>query len=567
MATSNLGMVRASAIGAMLLVGCYTGIGDGDGEPAVDGLAGSGAGDGADDGADDGGSSEDLDFMPGPQVLPRLTQAQYRNALADLLGPDLPRLPLEEDTKPYLFESIGATTTALSESGVDLYERSADAVAHAVFDDAARRAELVGCMPASPGDACIESFVQAFGRRAFRRPLSPTESARWVGLATQLADGDPWQGLRLAVSGMLQAPSFLYRVELGEPDPADPDRLRYTSIEMASRLSFLLWNTIPDDELLDVAESGALATEDGVVEQAERMLEDPRARATVQAFFAQYLDLGRLDGVTRDPVDYPLFSDTITESMRTEVALLVDDLVYRQDVDVRTIFSTRHTFVNDELAALYGVDAPGASPITFVPVDLPDDGPRAGLLTLGAFLTMNAHETYTSPTLRGKYVRERVLCQTVPPPPDDVDTTVEEGGEAKTTRERLEQHRTNPACEACHRSLDPPGFLFEHFDNMGAFRATENGYPIDSSGDLDGVPLADARDLAEALRDYEGVGRCIVTQLFRHAQGRLETPDEQAAVDDLHRRFADADHRFVALLLELVTHDSFRFVTEQTEEG
>jgi len=269
--------------------------------------------------------------------------------------------------------------------------------------------------------------------------------------------------------------------------------------------------------------------------------------------------------VTRDPMDYPHFSSTLIESMRSEVALLVDDLVYRRDVDVRQLFSTRSTFVNAELAALYGVEAPGASAITFVPVELPEDGPRAGLLTLGAFLTMNAHETYTSPTLRGKYVRERVLCQTIPPPPDNVDTTVEEDGEPKTGRERLEQHRTDPACSGCHALLDPPGFLFEHFDNTGAYRTLDNGFPIDASGDLDGAPLAGARDLADALADEEAVGRCIVTQLFRHAQGRLETEDEGAALDDLHERFAAEDHRFGALLVQLVTHDSFRFVTEQTE--
>jgi hypothetical protein len=566
MARSTHDTARAAAIGVALISGCYTGIGGSGEEAAVDALAGASADEGgADDGGDDDDGSADLEFVPGPQVLPRLTQTQYRNALRDLLGPDLPSLPLEEDTKPYLFESIGASTTALSEGGVELYERSADAVTHAVFDDATRRAELVGCAPAAPGDACVEAFLADFGRRAFRRPLPAAEVQRWVGLATQLAGGDAWQGIRLAVSGMLQAPSFLYRVELGEPDPDDADRLRYTSVEMASRLSFLLWNTIPDAELLDVAETGALATEAGLVQEAERMLADPRARETVQEFFAQYLDLGRLDGVTRDPMDYPHFSSTLIESMRSEVALLVDDLVYRRDVDVRQLFSTRSTFVNAELAALYGVEAPGASAITFVPVELPEDGPRAGLLTLGAFLTMNAHETYTSPTLRGKYVRERVLCQTIPPPPDNVDTTVEEDGEPKTGRERLEQHRTDPACSGCHALLDPPGFLFEHFDNTGAYRTLDNGFPIDASGDLDGTPLAGARDLADALADEEAVGRCIVTQLFRHAQGRLETEDEEAALDDLHERFAAEDHRFGALLVQLVTHDSFRFVTEQTE--
>ena len=225
------------------------------------------------------------------------------------------------------------------------------------------------------------------------------------------------------------------------------------------------------------------------------------------------------------------------------------------------MFSTRRTFVNSELAALYGVEAPGASEVAFVPVELPDEGPRAGLLTLGAFLAMNAHETETSPTLRGKYVRERVLCQMVAPPPDDVDTNIpEETVEAKTLRERLEQHRDDPACAACHAFIDPPGFLFENFDSIGAFRTLDNGYPIDSSGDIDGEPLAAARDLAELLSDHELVGRCMVTQLYRHAQGRLDASEEAGAIDQLEARFEESGYRFNELLVGLVGHDSFRYV-------
>jgi hypothetical protein len=169
--------------------------------------------------------------------------------------------------------------------------------------------------------------------------------------------------------------------------------------------------------------------------------------------------------------------------------------------------------VNSQLAALYGVEAPGADLTTFVPVELDPNGPRAGLLTFGAFLTMNAHETQTSPTARGKYVRERVLCQTVQPPPADVDTTLDppSAGQPTTVRERLEEHRKNPACTACHAFIDPPGFLFEHFDSVGAYRTTQVGdLPIDSSGDLDGVPLTDAKGLAALLESDPRVGRCMV---------------------------------------------------------
>lgn len=512
-------------------------------------------------GGPDGPGTEELELQ-GP-VLPRLTSAQYRNAVADLLGDDMPTTPLEQDTNPYLFFSIGASTTSLSELGTGLYEEAAEALSGIVFDDAARREALVGCVPSTPTDSCVAGFISTFGRRAYRRPLTDEEATRWLGVAADLSEGgDAWLGLRMVVAGMLQSPYFVYRVELGEPDPDDDTRYRYTAWEMASRLSFTLQNTTPDDVLLDAAADGSLLTREGLEAQARRLLQSPRARDNIQEFFAQYFDLGRLDGLTRSEETYPAFSTSMPESMRTEVKLLVDDFVNRRDNDVRGVFSTRRTFVNSELAALYGVDAPGATPVTFVPVELPEDGQRAGLLTLGAFLAMNAHESETSPTLRGKYVRERVLCEEVPAPPDDIDIdiTPDPGEEPKTLRDRLEQHRDDPACAACHAFIDPPGMLFENFDSVGAWRTEDNGYPIDATGALDGEPLANARELADALVDDERVGRCIVKQVFRHAQSRLDGDGEKAAINELDQLFADNGYRFRELLVALVTHESFRYV-------
>lgn len=503
-----------------------------------------------------------------PPALPRLTEVQYRNTLADLLGTTVPAMPVEPDTKPYLFYTIGAASTTLSELGTQLYEEAADAVTRAVFQDPGRRAAFVGCELAAPGDACAADFLKRFGRRALRRPLTAEELNRWVAVAQSLAQPDAWEGLRLATAGLLQSPSFLYRVELGEPDPSAPGRRRLTGYEMASRLSFLIWNRAPGDALLDAAERGELDTPEGVAAAAKSMLDDEQARVAIQAFFNQYLDLGRLEGVTRDPATYPLFTDGMTEAMRTEVEMLVDHVVFGSPGDARSIFSTRQTFVNTDLAALYGVDAPGATATNFVSVELDPEGPRAGLLTLGAFLTMNAHETRTSPTARGKYVRERVLCQPVPPPPQDVDTTLApQTTEPLTVREQLEEHRKNPSCASCHTFVDPPGFLFEHFDSSGTYRTTQMGnLPIDSSGDLDGSPLSDARGLATMLENDARVGRCMVTQLYRHAQGRLDTDGEEAAIDELDARFAAASYDFRTLVIELVTHDAFRFVAAQNEE-
>jgi hypothetical protein len=498
-------------------------------------------------------------FEPGPAVLPRLTEKQYRNTLSDLFGTRAARVALEPDTNPYLFYSIGATSTALSERGTQSY---ADAAA-AVLDAATVDQTFLGCAPQAAGDACTSDFLARFGRRMFRRPLTQEELDRWVAVARDTGDVAPIDGVRFALYGMLQSPNFLYRFEEGEPDPKNTARRRYTSYEMAERLAFFLWNTTPDDQLLDAAERDELTTDAGLRREAQRLIASPRAREPVQDFFSQYFDLQRLSGVERDVARYPLYSHALIDAMRHEIRLLVEDFVFRTDGDIRQIFSTRRTFVNTPLAALYQVEAPGASPIAFVPVELPADGPRAGLLTLGAFLAMNAHPTETSPTLRGKYVRERVLCQTVPPPPDNVDTELGPTMEARTLRERLEQHRHDPGCAGCHSFIDPPGFLFESFDSIGVYRTEVDGIPLDTSGDLDGTPLADARDLARELSNNAQVSACIVKQLYRHASGRLDERSEERALIDVEKKFAAQGYRFSALLLELVQSEGFRTLEVQ----
>ena len=336
-----------------------------------------------------------------------------------------------------------------------------------------------------PDDACSQRFLARVGRLLSRRPLDETELARWTAIAVELGEGDVHRGLRYALAGMLQSPSFLYRVELGyrpesgSPPAATPsvDRVTLDGFEVASRLSFLLWNTGPDDALLDAAAAGELDTREGIDEHASRMLDDPRARrATMQLLRAVPRPRAPLGArPRRGPLSRVHADAGALDAHRGRAARRRS--VFRRDADVRELFRTRRTFVNAELATLYGVEAPGATAISFVPVELPDDGARAGLLTLGAFLAMNAHPTETSPTLRGKYVRERVLCELVPPPPPDVETDIEPADPTmpRTLRERLEQHRTNPACAACHASIDPPGFLFEDFDSIGAVRTHDNG--------------------------------------------------------------------------------------------
>ncbi|MBL9105383.1 MAG: DUF1592 domain-containing protein [Myxococcales bacterium] len=506
-------------------------------------------------------------FTPGPPVLPRLTRAQYFNSLRDIFGPDLPTPPLEPDQNPHLFDSIGAATTTLSELGAQQYEEAADLIAAHIFDNSepSRREALVACDVADA--TCTAEFLARVGRRLYRRPLTEAELSRWTGVAAELALGDPWRGLRFAVAGLIQSPHFLYRVEPGHPDSLNNFNFNYyDSYEMAARLSFLLLNTGPDDVLLDAAERGELGDAASLRAHAERMLADPRARVAVQEFFAQLLDLRRLDAVVRDPAAHPRWTPTLAAAMRREVELLVDDHVFRRDADILALFNQRHTFVNADLAALYGVAAEGADAITYVPVDLP--GERAGVLSLAAFLTLTSHPVETSPTRRGKYLRERILCQTVPPPPPGVDASLDppEGDTPTSVAERLLAHRSDPVCAGCHDLIDPPGLLFEHFDPIGAWRDEALGLPVDAAGGLDGLTIDDASELADLLAADPRVARCLVTQLHRHASGRLAAAGELPALDALDAAFADHHHSFRALLLDLVTSDAFRAVAP-AEEG
>lgn len=522
----------------------------------------------ADTGIDHADVSPDVtpaEFEPSEPVMPRLTVAQYRNTLSDLFGPALPVFPLEADTSPYLFESIGAAQTVVSSAGVERYADAAFAIAAQVFRDPERRARVLDCEPASADDACAEQFVRNTGLRVLRRPITDDELQRWLSLSRDVAGTDPYLGLETVLAGLLQSTHFLYRIELGEPDPDREGLRRYTSYEMAQRLSFLLWNTAPDAELLEAAGRGELLDDVSIEREVRRMLASPRARDAVQDFFTQYLDLGRLGTIERDPTRYPGAGPSLFAAMETEMRLLVDEVVFRQNLDIRELFSAPRGYVNSELAALYGVDAPGATPVTFVPVDFPPELHRNGILTLGAFLTMNAHQTETSPTLRGKYLRERVLCTPVPPPPDDIDLNLEATeGEPPTLRERLEQHRSDPACAGCHSFIDPPGFLFEHFDSIGRYREFAEGHPIHAAGDLDGTPLTDSGELAAMLRDDMRVGRCVTRQLYRHANSRLETSDERDVLRDLHDEFAASDYRFQDLMLALALSEGFRVIAPPT---
>lgn len=510
-----------------------------------------------------GGAEPEERFTPGGRVWARLTRLQYAQSVEDALFVDLETLglELEPDTNPYLFNSIGATSDTISALGVEQYVEAAYELAEAYLERRSLIEMELGCAPTQLRDGCTDQWLRTLGLRLYRRPLTDEELARWLSLG-ELAQGGAagWEvGAQAIVAGLLQSPWTLYRLEVGEPHPSRPELSRYTSLELASRLSFVLLNSAPDVTLLNHGLEGTLNDEQTLESELDRLIALPRARESVMEFFLQFLDIPRLRRVSRDPQRYPGFSSALLEAMEMEVRLLVDDLAFRRDADIRLLLSEPRAFVNSTLAAHYDLPTEGTSPVLFEPVALDPNGPRAGLLGLGAFLTMNAHPTDTSPTLRGKYIRERLLCQEVPPPPGDIDLNLEaDQSETRTLRERLEQHREDPACFGCHSFIDPPGFLFERFDAVGRYREEVDGVVLDASGDLDGVPMEDSAALGRHLAQGERVTRCLTRQVYRFALGRLEQPSEEPELDRLHESWRAQGFRFKALLKLLLMSEGFR---------
>jgi hypothetical protein len=503
-------------------------------------------------------------FTPAPSTLRRLTVTQYRNSIRDLLPGATVKVDLEHDTALDGLASIGAARIALSPTATEQFETVALDVAHQALSNTGTRGALVGCVPAGmTDDACARTFVTKFGRRAWRRDLTAEEVTRWAGIATT-ASGmvkDFWAGLEYAVAGILQSPHFIYRQELGAPDPMEPTRRVFGGYELATRLSYLILNTTPDDTLLDAAKAGSLATPAGLGAQAQRLLALPAAHDAMASFFGELYQLSELDSLPQLASAFPQLTPTLGASMRAETLKVIDDVALNSDADFRTFFDTTTTYVNAELAKIYGLT--GITGTALTKTTLPANGPRAGFLGQAAFLAMSSHADSGSPTRRGKFIREVLLCRAVPAAPPDVDTTFPSdppGAPKRTTRQKLEQHRTiGSSCAACHAVMDPIGLGLENFDGIGAYRTMEAGQAIDASGQLDGVAFTDAKGLAAALKNHKDVGSCLARGVLRYAMGHVETAGEQSVVDAVSAQFATDGYKFKSLLYSVVASASFRY--------
>ena len=523
--------------------------------PACTGVLGD-----APDGAD-GPGSETQALLPSP-TLRRLIARQYTNAVRDILGEDAAVAATPPpDIALNGFETIGAAQLAVNDQAVVQYESSARGIAAAAMGDSARIDELVGCAPSGPADeACHRELVTRFGRRAFRRPLIEEEIAAYTAVALEAAQefNDFYAGVEYAMAAMLQSPFFLYQVELGAPDAENPSKRALSGFEIATRISFFLTDSTPTDELLDAAEAGSLATADGVKEAARALLEGPEARAALRGFYEEFLRLRELDALVKDSATFPQFSASLAQAMKEETLALIQDVVWDRDADYRDILDADYTFVNSELAAFYGMTAPSEPGFTKVP--LGPEEKRGGFFGHASFLSLFAHATSTSPTLRGKFVRERVLCQSIPAPPNNVVTEFPPGAEAQTARDRLKAHQEVPSCAGCHVPMDSIGFGLENFDGVGLFRTTENGADIDAKSEVDGMPFDGARELGTALRSSERVPLCVTRNIFRHATGHVETTGEAEAIEALGQAFEASGFRMKELLVEIAASEAFRNV-------
>lgn len=507
-------------------------------------------------------------FDPAALTVRRLTHSQYNNTVRDLLGDQIQPangFPKEDYIHGFKNQLEGQGVSPLQ---AEAYGKAAERLAQAAFRGGDQRGLIPG-QPASPTDTTLaDKFVRQFGLRAFRRPLTDAESAQYVRLLQNEAgrSADFLAGAGLVVEAMLQSPHFLFRIERGRGGP-------FEQYETASRLSYFLWDTLPDDELLKAAERGKLATAEQIEARARRMLADPRAKTSFDEFLAQWLRFDDVLAATRDRRRFAEFNTVVAGAMVEETRRLFNHLVWN-DRNFMEFFTADYTFVNAELAKLYGLPEPAEE---FARVAYPPGAGRAGVLGHGSFLVATSNPAETSPTSRGLFVRNQFLGHEVPAPPPGVNTSLPELTEAApmTNRQRLAVHLNSESCASCHKLIDPIGLGFEQYNPIGAFEekmlvqfgSGRRGAPstkvellVDTSAHIQGIEnsnFSTPKELGRILANSKTCQRCIVKQLFRYTFGREETAGDQAELDVMVDKFRASGFRFRELVVAMVTSKLF----------
>lgn len=489
-----------------------------------------------------------------------LTNFEYEQTVRDLLGH---KGDLTEDF-PSENKVNGLENNADAHTASRLLIRKYMEASETAADDLSeeRLEELLPCDPAEVGDReCGKQFVRTFLRRAFRRPPEAGEVDDFVELFDRGVQ--KWnfrEGVELVIRAALQSPQFLYRLKLVD-DVSSGETVRLDDFELASRLSYLLWASMPDEELLVAAENGKLETATEIEEQARRMLEDPRAQYAVSQFHRQWLRLDDFDSVVKSD---EAFDDSMTRDWRRSMRQFILDVYFDENGTVEDLLSSQRVFLTDRLAELYeGVEPTGSSGLESYEFD---GERRAGLLTQPSLMALLADAEQSSPIRRGVWIREQLLCQTLEPPPADEEIVAPDPDPDLTTRERFHEHTANPTCAGCHSKIDPIGFGFSHYDSLGRWRSRENDKPVNAKGHLSetGEPEIEGKfdgavELADRLADSDRVKNCIAQRWFTYALGGPPSESEQCSLNRVQQTFAESGGDFQEMLIALATSDAFRY--------
>jgi hypothetical protein len=502
---------------------------------------------------------------PSPRILRQLTRSEYQRTAADLLGltnPDVTAIPPDREVRGF---TNNVTVAFVDEQHLDAYVSVGTALASRAVSEG--YAKLVPCT--TEDTACAASFVESFGARALRRPLTDAEQARYVGLFDASTTGGQFKvGVELTIRSLLISPSFLFRSELGKDNGQGGFTL--TPFEIASALSYTFWGTMPDAALFTAAASGALSDKTEQERQARRLLADQRGRERVAQFFYEWMESPRAYVATKDEASFPnLFKssggvDSIRAAMRQEQDAFVTHVVFDSTHRFEELFDATYTFATAELASYYGLPTTGLGS-TPQKVELGPASARGGLLTLGMFLFGHARTTASSPTQRGHMIRANLLCEDIPPPPPDVDTAQTPANPGRTTRENILALTGNGVCPACHQLQDPIGFGLEQFDGAASQRSMENGVPIDASGEIKGILGAQgeqlkfngSRELSKIVASNPRARACFTTNYYRFARGFDAKGEDLCAVNKLTEDFKANNLELPELFVRLVLQDSF----------
>jgi len=494
--------------------------------------------------------------------LRRLTESQYRNSIADIFGPNIAvQGKFEPDRRVGGLLASSGTSLSVTPAGFEAYAKMADGIAKQVVDEK-NRARLISCIPKTalaPDRGCASQILEKYGLLLFRRPLTPEElKARLdaADTATKLSKNF-YTGIRYSLTTLLSAPDFLFRAEMAAPQGKDKG-YSLDGYSRAARLSYMLWDTTPDTELLDAARSGALDSDAGVQTQAARLMASPRLETGMRAFFSDFLQLDTLGSITKDPTIYPKYSDEVGAAAREETLRTTIDLTLKKDGDIRDLFTSRKTFINRQLAWVY--DVPYNLSGDWMPYEFDENSGRSGIVTQAAMLGMFSHPGRSSPTKRGVALMDIFLCEPTPAPPANVDFSIVNdvsNPKLRTVRDRLNAHATTPTCASCHTHSDPIGLSLEQFDSIGERRLKEDGRDIDVSATLTGKHFTGGEGLGQYLHDNPKVPACFVRKLYAYGVGANNEDLEKRTIQPFLDGFTAAGYRLPALLKSIVTSPQF----------